>query len=70
MATYGFTGDLLKHLPYAIFEYANELGSTKSDKYFQGQSYYGYLILDSRMQHVRPGSTPCFLVEIQGPHLR
>lgn len=70
MTADGFTGDLFRRLPYAVFEYANELGSTKTDKYFRGQSNYGNIIADSRNQHDRPGCTPCFLVEVQGPHLR
>jgi hypothetical protein len=55
----------------AIIEFENELGATSSDKYFQGQGYYG---LVSTRNHLRPArlcsSFPAFLIEIQGPYLR
>lgn len=70
MTADGFIGDMFRRLPFAVFAHANELGSTRTDKYLEGQSYYGSIIADPCNQHDRPGSTPCFLVEIQGSHLR
>ena len=55
----------------AIVEFENELGSTSSDKYFQGQAYYG-LVCAGNCQAVARlySSFPTFLIEIQGPYLQ
>ena len=47
----------------AIVEFENELGSTSSDKYFQGQGYYG-LICAGNCQVVARlcSSFPTFLI--------
>ena len=66
----GFVGNRMRRLPYAIFEYENELGSTSIDQFFQGQSCHGKIHADSRSQKDRPGCTPCFLVEVCGPTMR
>lgn len=69
-STNGFMVNRMRRLPYAIFEYENEFGSTSIDKFFQGQSCYGKIHADSRSQKDRPGCTPCFLVEVRGLTMR
>lgn len=70
MATDAFIGDRRKRLPYAIFEFENELGSTHTDKFFQGQGCYAQIIQDTRSHQHRPGCLPCFLLELRGPVMR
>jgi hypothetical protein len=55
----------------ALFEYENELGSTRADKYFQGMNYYGRVCIGNKECAARTHSCfPCLLVEMRGCFIR
>lgn len=58
---------------YAILVVENELGSTKTMKYFQGMAYYARFCIqgmESKSSAYLSSTCPPFLIEIQGPQIR
>jgi hypothetical protein len=55
----------------ATMEFEKELGSTGTDKYFQGTTYYGQICLGNGSCRARQRSCfPCLLLLVQGCHIK